>query len=308
MFRKKVLVIDDEKEICMMISDCLVPEGYEVVTSCEPKKAVDLTVEEEPCIVLLDYSMPGTDGITVLKKIRENMPEVKIVMVTGAGSEAIAVNAMKSGADDYITKPFSPQTILKICNTYLGKFYEQFIWLNDKYYYPLDDEVISRYEFLRAGYVDPSLSINKLRRYFNFSRQDFYILDKKRREFGILGLFDRSLAELESELDEDGELSPKKRLSTYNEEDEGEFNRKHNCSLDTFINRKDPVQVRLEIIREAATSENPNVSSICKKYNLTREVFYQNYRRFQKYGVLGLLDKKKGRPVLNSKRGYQKVS
>ncbi|MDX9703470.1 MAG: response regulator [Candidatus Auribacterota bacterium] len=306
MFRKKVLVVDDEKEITMMITDCLLPEGYEVVTTNEPKKAVQIAIEEEPCIVLLDYSMPGIDGIKVLKEIRENMPEVKIVMVTGAGSEEIAVKAMKSGADDYITKPFSPQNIVKICKSYLDKFYEQFIWLNDKYSYPLDDEVISRYEFLRAGYAEPSLSINKLRRYFNFSRQDFYILDKKRREFGVLGLFDRSLSELEAELAEEGELSPKKRLSTYKEEEEVEFNRKHNCSIETFINRKDPVQVRLEIIRESATSENPNVSLICKKYNLTREVFYQNYRRFQKYGVLGLLDKKKGRPVLNSKRGSQK--
>ena len=308
MFRKKVLVVDDEKEITMMITDCLVPEGYEVISTNSPKKAGAITEEEEPCLVLLDYSMPGTDGISVLKKIRANMPEVKIIMVTGAGSEEIAVRAMKSGADDYITKPFKPQNIVTICNSYLEKFYEQFIWLNDKYYYPLDDEVISRYEFLRAGYADSSLSINKLRRYFNFSRQDFYILDKKRREFGILGLFDRSLSELEAELAEEGELSPKKRLSNYKEDDEAEFNRKHNCSLETFINRKDPVQVRLEIIREAATSENPNVSCICKKYNLTREVFYQNYRRFQKYGVLGLLDKKKGRPVLNSRRGYQKVT
>lgn len=301
MFRKKALVIDDQQDVCLMIEDTLTEQGYEVICTYDPDAAVKLTLEEEPSLVLLDYAMPGLDGITILKELRWKMPEVKIVMVTGAGSEAIAVKAMKIGADDYITKPFTPDDIIKICDKYQKKFLEQFISLNDRYYYPLDDEVISRYEFIRAGYASASISINKLRRFFSFSRQDFYILDKKRREYGILGLFDRNIHDLENQLHEDGELSPKKRLSNYKEADDANFNRKKHCSLNTFINKKDPVQIRLEIIREAATGDNPNISSICKHYNLTREVFYQNYRRFQKYGVLGLLDKKKGRPMLNKK-------
>jgi len=301
MFRKKALVIDDQQDVCSMIEDTLTEQGYEVICTYDPDAAITLTLEEDPSLVLLDYAMPGLDGITILKELRWKMPEVKIVMVTGAGSEAVAVKAMKTGADDYITKPFTPDDIIQICDKYQKKFLDQFINLNDKYYYPLDEEVISRYEFLRAGYAASSMSINKLRRFFNFSRQDFYILDKKRREYGILGLFDKNIQDLENELQEDGELSPKKRLPNYKESDDSNFNRKKHCSLNTFINKKDPVQIRLEIIREAATGENPNISSICKRYNLTREVFYQNYRRFQKYGVLGLLDKKKGRPMLNKK-------
>lgn len=301
MFRKKVLTVDDSVEMCELIHHSLVPHNYEVVSCHNANKAVEMILEEEPCVVLLDYMMPGVNGIAILKQLREQMPEVKVVIITGAGSEAIAVQAMKAGADDYVTKPLSPKSIVNICDEYLDKFREQFIWLNKKYYYPLEDEVISRYEFLRAGYVDPGLSINKLKRFFNFSRQDFYILDKKKKEFGILGLFDRSISELEKELGEEGDLSPKKRLPGYVDEGEKEFNRRQHCSLKSFINRKDPVQIRLEIIRESATSERPNVSTICKKYNLTREVFYQNYRRFQKHGVLGLLDKKKGRPMLASR-------
>lgn len=301
MFRKKVLVVDDSKEMCDLIYHTLVPRKYEVVTCSDSRKALDLAVEEEPCIVLLDYMMPGIDGITVLKQMRDTMPELKIVIITGAGSEQIAVDAMKAGADDYVTKPLYPQRIVEICDEYLVKFRNQFIDLNAKYYYPLEDEVISRYEFLRAGYDSPTLSINKLKRFFTFSRQDFYILDKKKKEFGILGLFDRSISELEDELGHDVELSPKKQLSNYREEDVQEFNRRKDCSLDSFVNREDPVQIRLEIIREAATDPHPNVSDICKKYDLTREVFYQNYRRFQKHGVLGLLDKKKGRPMLSKR-------
>ncbi len=303
MFKKKIVVVDDSKEICSLVQDTLVALGYNVIATTDGKQALKLVVEEEPCVVLLDYALPGVDGITVLKDIRRELPETKVVIITGEGSEDVAVKAMKSGADDYITKPLSPQRIIDVCDFYLYKFREQFIWLNDKYYYPLDDEVISRYEFLRAGYVNPGVSINKIRRFFEFSRQDFYIFDKKKKEFGILGLFDRTISELEKELEEEGELSPKKRMAGYIETEGQEFNRKQYCNLDTFINKNDPVQIRLEIIREAATSENPNVSAICKKYDLTREVFYQNYRRFQKYGVLGLLDKKKGRPMLSSKRG-----
>jgi CheY-like chemotaxis protein len=285
--------------MCDLIYHTLVPRKYEVITCSEPKKAIGIAIEEEPCIVLLDYMMPGVDGITVLKQLRSEMPELKIVIITGAGSEQIAVDAMKAGADDYVTKPLVPQKIVEICDEYLAKFRSQFINLNGKYFYPLDDEVISRYEFLRAGYENPTVSINKLKRFFTFSRQDFYIFDKKKKEYGVLGLFDRTISELEDELGPDVDLSPKKRLSNFVEEDLQEFNRRKDCNIDSFVNREDPVQIRLEIIREAAAGDKPNVSDICKKYNLTREVFYQNYRRFQKHGVLGLLDKKKGRPMLS---------
>ncbi|MCB1196319.1 response regulator [bacterium] len=302
MFRKKILIVDDSPEICKLLEELLLSDEYDVMVCDDGTKSLNYVLEEEPCLVLLDYMMPKIDGITVLKKIKENAPEVKVIIITGAGTEEIAVEAMKAGADDYVTKPFTPKRVLEVCRLYLAKFREQFIKLNDKYEYPLNDEIISRYEYLRAGYTNSQLSINKLKRYFTFSRQDFYILDKKKREFGIIGLFDRPLHELEKQLDEEGELSPKKRLPDYIETDSQEFNRKQFCNLDSFINKNDPVQIRLEIIRDAATSDRPNVSLICKKYNLTREVFYQNYRRFQKHGVLGLLDKKKGRPMLGSKR------
>ena len=302
MFRKKILIVDDSPDICKLLEELLQPCDYDIMVCTDGKKALDFVLDEEPCVVLLDYMMPEIDGITVLKQIRAQTPEVKVIIITGAGTEEVAVEAMKAGADDYVTKPFKSQKVLDVCEQYLAKFREQFIKLNSKYEYPLEDGIISRYEYLRAGYINPSISINKLKRFFTFSRQDFYILDKKKREFGILGLFERPLHELEKRLGEDGELSPKKQLSNYVESDEKEFNRKHYCNLQTFINKSDPVQIRLEIIREAATSDRPNVSSICKKYSLTREVFYQNYRRFQRHGVLGLLDKKKGRPMLASKK------
>jgi len=302
MFARRVLVIDNDKEKCEIIKESLVANNYDVVFCDNPAKALRVVIDYEPCIIFLEYKLSDGNGVDLIKKIRKIMSEVKIIMITGSGSEEIAVQAMKAGADDYVKKSISSDEFIKLSDYYLDKFRERYIKRNGKYVYPLDDEVTSKYEFLRSGYSSPSVSINKLKRCFNFNRQDFYILDRKKKKYGLRGLFDANIKELEARLGEDSQLSPKKQLHTYSEKD---FSRKTNSGLDSFINQDDPVQIRLEIMRDAATSEKANISEICKKYNLTREVFYQNYRRFQKHGVLGLLDKKKGRPMLNVEKSNQ---
>ncbi len=295
MFARRVLVVDNDKGMCETIKKSLAIDNYEVVFCGNSAKASKIIVDYEPCIVFLEYKLPDGNGVELIKKIRGIMPELKIIMTTDSGSEEIAVQAMKAGADDYVRKSVVIDDIVELAEYYLDRFRDQYVTRNGKYVYPLDDLVISKYEFLRSGYANPSVSINKLKRCFTFNRQDFYILDRKKRKYGLRGLFDAKTKELEASLGEDSQLSPKRQLPNYSENN---FSRKLNFGLESFINQNDPVQIRLEIMRDAATSKKANISEICKKYNLTREVFYQNYRRFQKYGVLGLLDKKKGRPML----------
>ncbi len=302
MFARRVLIIDNDRGKCETIKESLVPNNYDVMFCDNPARALKIIIDYEPCIIFLEYRFPNGNGVDLIKKIRKKMSEVKIIMITDSGSEEIAVQAMKAGADDYVKKSISSDAMIKLAEYYLDKFRSQYVERNGKYVYPLDDEVISKYEFLRSGYSNPSVSINKLKRCFTFNRQDFYILDRKKRKYGLRGLFDANTKDLEASLGEDSQLSPKKQLPNYSEKD---FSRKIDSGLKPFVNQDDPVQIRLEIMRDAATSERANISEICKKYNLTREVFYQNYRRFQKYGVLGLLDKKKGRPMLNVEKSNQ---
>ncbi len=76
------------------------------------KEGLELVEAVSPAIVLLDYMMPRMDGMTALRRIRENFPDSYVIMFTGKGSEEIAVELMKAGASDYILKPFNNQDLL----------------------------------------------------------------------------------------------------------------------------------------------------------------------------------------------------
>jgi DNA-binding NtrC family response regulator len=106
-----ILVIDDDpamREACLAV---LEGEGY-LVTSVHNGEAGLQTVHEQNVdLVLVDLKMPGMDGLEVLKRIREEDPELLVIMITAYGTVEAAVDAMKSGAFDFITKPFSPQEL-----------------------------------------------------------------------------------------------------------------------------------------------------------------------------------------------------
>lgn len=104
---KKILVVDDEKPIREMLKRFLVKKGYEVYDADNGADALRIVGEQEPCIVLLDIRMPKTDGIEVLKKIKELKPDTGIIMITAVSETAVAEKCMEYGAFDYITKPIS---------------------------------------------------------------------------------------------------------------------------------------------------------------------------------------------------------
>jgi len=123
---ERILVVDDEKVILELTTMVLKSKGYDVLTARSGEECLDIVEREEPHLVLLDYMMPGIDGMTVLKKIRKAHPNTYVIMFTGKGSEEVAVELMKGGASDYILKPFSNQDLLdRIENTLLIRRIEQ---------------------------------------------------------------------------------------------------------------------------------------------------------------------------------------
>jgi hypothetical protein len=109
----RILVVDDEKIILELTSMVLRSNGYEVLTAESGAKGLEIVERETPAVVLLDYMMPGMDGMTALRRIRERFHSTYVIMFTGKGSEEIAVELMKAGASDYILKPFSNQDLIE---------------------------------------------------------------------------------------------------------------------------------------------------------------------------------------------------
>jgi len=104
---EKILVVDDEKVILHLASMVLRNKGYEVLTAENGRDGLELIEREQPALTLLDYMMPVMDGMTTLHQIVQRFPDTYVVMFTGKGSEEIAVELMKAGAYDYVTKPFN---------------------------------------------------------------------------------------------------------------------------------------------------------------------------------------------------------
>jgi len=110
----KVLVVDDEQGFCELLQSLLEREGFQVVATTDPKQCVDLVEEEDIDLVFLDYKMPGCDGITLLKRLKEHDEDVVVIMITAYGSIETAVEAMKYGAYDFITKPFQKDDLIRL--------------------------------------------------------------------------------------------------------------------------------------------------------------------------------------------------
>jgi two-component system response regulator PilR (NtrC family) len=101
-----ILIIDDEKSLLDLLSVVFKKEGYGVKTSLSASRAFELLEKDDIDLVVTDIKMPQTNGMDVLKFVRENRPEVPVVMITAYGSISQAVEALKAGALDYVVKPF----------------------------------------------------------------------------------------------------------------------------------------------------------------------------------------------------------
>jgi len=112
--KEKILVVDDEEDILELLKYNLSREGYQVFCTTSGEKTLNLVKTETPDLILLDLMLPGMDGLEVARRLKESPPtkNVPIVMLTAKGEEADIVTGLELGADDYITKPFSPRILL----------------------------------------------------------------------------------------------------------------------------------------------------------------------------------------------------
>ena len=118
----KIMLVDDAAFMRMMVKNALTKSGYDnFVEAQDGAEAVKKYDEEKPDMVIMDITMPNMDGLQALKKIRENDPNAKSVMCTAMGQEGMVVDAIKSGAKDFIVKPFNADRIVQTVNTILGK-------------------------------------------------------------------------------------------------------------------------------------------------------------------------------------------
>ncbi|MHB8058332.1 MAG: sigma-54-dependent transcriptional regulator [Desulfuromonadaceae bacterium] len=103
----KILVIDDDTSLRRVVEYNLQEAGYRVQSASGGEEGLQQFAEEIPDLVITDMKMPGMDGMQVLKLIKERSPETLVIMITAFGTVDVAVEAMKAGAYDYITKPFN---------------------------------------------------------------------------------------------------------------------------------------------------------------------------------------------------------
>ncbi|WP_352399512.1 response regulator [Anaerotignum sp.] len=108
---KKILIVDDEKNIVEIIAFNLKKEGYKILKAADGAEGVKLALEENPDLILLDIMMPKMDGYEACKKIREKK-NTPIIMLTARAEEVDKVLGLELGADDYVTKPFGVRELM----------------------------------------------------------------------------------------------------------------------------------------------------------------------------------------------------
>ena len=110
----RILVVDDDPEIREFVKTNLESEGFEVEVAGSGPEALEFAVDRPPALVLLDVMMPGMDGLTTLRHLRNDVPtaNVPVVMLTAKPRAADRVKGLDLGADDYITKPFDVEELV----------------------------------------------------------------------------------------------------------------------------------------------------------------------------------------------------
>lgn len=117
----KILIVDDEKAVRESLEEILKLEDYQVETVSSGEKALELINENDYDLVLLDLKMSGIDGVEVMKQITRYAPETKVIILTGHGTLESAIEALRTGAEDYMLKPFEASTILDSIGRALSK-------------------------------------------------------------------------------------------------------------------------------------------------------------------------------------------
>ena len=125
MAKQSILVIDDEPAIRDMLQIALDAAGFKVVLAEDAKQAYPIIIDTPPDLILLDWMMPGTSGIELLRRLRRDEINVPVIMLTAKVEEASKIAGLDSGADDYIAKPFSPRELVSRVKAILRRTSEE---------------------------------------------------------------------------------------------------------------------------------------------------------------------------------------
>ncbi|MDY0221493.1 MAG: response regulator transcription factor [Desulfobacterium sp.] len=114
MAKERILIVDDERDIVELVRFNLEREGYETLVAFSGEEALSKTNKEMPDLMVLDLMLPGIDGLEVTRRIRgkQKTTKIPIVMLTAKGEESDIVTGLELGANDYISKPFSPRELV----------------------------------------------------------------------------------------------------------------------------------------------------------------------------------------------------
>ena len=111
--QKKILVTDDAAFMRMLISRMLETEGYEIIEAYDGLDMLKKYEEHKPDLVTLDITMPNMDGLEALKKLKSKHSNAKVIMCSAMGQKVMVMDAIKSGASDFIVKPFQKEKIME---------------------------------------------------------------------------------------------------------------------------------------------------------------------------------------------------
>lgn len=125
--KEKILIVEDEKDIVKMLDYNLKKEGFRTLSAHDGEDALDLVNREHPDIVILDLMLPGMDGLEVCKALKKESKtaSIPIIMLTAKSQESDKVIGLELGADDYVTKPFSPRELIARIKAVLRRIKEK---------------------------------------------------------------------------------------------------------------------------------------------------------------------------------------
>ncbi len=150
------LVVDDEVNVLASLKKVLEKEGYTVITARNGKEAMKMVTENQFSVIITDINMPEMNGFQLLHKIKNYDSQIEVIMITGQGTIEHAVEAIKAGAYDYITKPFKRTDILKVAE----KAYEKFNLSNEN---RLLKKQLSELQYDRYTFIGQSKQAVKIR-------------------------------------------------------------------------------------------------------------------------------------------------
>jgi DNA-binding response OmpR family regulator len=108
----QVLVVDDDDTVAKVVLDYLARAGHETARAADGRQALQCLDRHVPDLVVLDLMLPGIDGLEVCRRLRVNHPDLPVIMLTALGEEDDRIAGLEVGADDYVTKPFSPRELV----------------------------------------------------------------------------------------------------------------------------------------------------------------------------------------------------